>query len=645
MKRQTRKGGMRASGCHGCAPGRLAALLGVFHRFAFRGGGHNVLWAGVVALAGAACVGAETAATSSRTLPDRGVRTFVTSAYGDSLNAALTAVGDAPSTLLVDSTLVCDAPTIPGHVEVVVPRGGRISLGPSPLKVAGTLSAGRYQIFPPTGTVTGLKDPCPEWFGAGGQGATDDTAAVQRAIDSVGDRAGSRLILGGKYAVTRLLVNRFGFTLHSENAWLIARPGPSDYLLRFAPGAHSSSITGNLFIDLDYNLGYVCAINVNARHFTSHNVNMWRAALGWLIGDRAWASSGVPGDAEKGDSEIEIIGGSTAHCLRAVEAVGANTIVKFTGAFLYSFPWSLRDGDPRKAAWEASDCTAIRAIGALIYIDSGGIANFNTIPLIDVQPIETTSAAYFREYGKVFVNSAHVEGGNFFATSNPRGIVSSGRSNSLSMIGCNGYLSSDNPVVTTDPLFTGGILIRNCGFYRAGRRSGIAVIGNREATVNIDTGSFFDASAKGLNAVRGGTQTFSPRMILHVRRTAQAIRPDGDVVKFLDILDLPDGTNFEACYDPSTGVFTCPYGGLVGVTVKAAIGVDTGEPTDISEVQVLRNGTPVFCRKSIGFGAEVEYTIPVLSEGDRVAVRMCSSVSRVLNDSLGTYLQITAGRY
>jgi len=439
-------------------------------------------------------------------------------------------------------------------------------------------------------------------------------------------------------------VSRFGSAIHSENAWLVARPGKADYLLRFAPSAHSSTITGDLFIDMDYNLDYRCAIQVNARHFTAHNVFMWRAALGWLIGDPSWASSGVPGDAERGDSEIEIFGSSTAHCLRAVEAVGANTIVKFTGCLLYSYPWTLREGDPRKAAWEAADCTTIRAIGALIYIDSGAIANFNTIPIIDAQPIATTSKEYFREYGKVFLTSAHVEGGNFFSATNPRGIVSEGRSNSLSMIGCNGYLSSDNPVVTTDPLFTGGVLIQDCGFYRAGRKSELAVISNPKATVSIDVNSFFDASVKGLNAVRGGTQKFTDRLLLHVQGANQPLRPEGDVVRFLSVQDLPDGRDFSGCYNPATGAFTCPYGGLSNVKVRAAIAVAAGEPTDTSEVHVLRNGASAFYRRVVGFGAEIEYTIPELLEGDTVAVRVHSPASRTLEDSVGTYLQITAGR-
>lgn len=583
-------------------------------------------------------------AAAQGALPDLGPRTFVPGAYGGSLKAALAAIGDAPATLWVNSPLTCDAPAIPPNIDVVVSRGGLLQLGDQPLRMDGTLSAGRYPIFSLTGTVTGLQDPCPEWFGAGGLGQTDDTAAVQRAIDSVGDRPGSRLLLRGKYAVTSVEVRRFGATIQADNAWLIARPGAADYLLRFAPSAHSATITGNLFVDLDYNLGYRCGINVNARHFTAHNVFFWRAPLAWLIGDPKWATSDVPGDAERGDSEIEIFGSSTAHCLRAVEAVGANTIVKFTGCLLYSYPWTLREGDPRKAAWEAADYTTLRAVGALIYVDSGALANFSNKPLIDVQPLKTTAREYFSDYGKVYVTAAHIESGNFFAATNPKGIVSQGRANSLAMIGCNGYLSSDNPVVTTDPLFRGGVLIQNCGFYRAGRKSDLAVIGSPEATVNIDPRSFFDAAAKGLNAVRGGTQKFTDRLLLHVTGAAPSLAPGG-VVKFRDVQDLPDGRNFEACYDPATGQFTCPYGGLTRVAVRAALAFAGSKATDAHEVQVLRNGQPAFARKVVGPGAEVDYTLPELQPGDTVAVRVQSTPARPLEPGLGTYLQITASRY
>ena len=93
---------------------------------------------GLLALTLALCAGAEPA------------NTFAASAYGGSLKAALTAIGTAPATLLVDATLACDAPAIPAHVEVVVPRGGCLDLGTATLKVAGTLAAGRYAIFSAT---------------------------------------------------------------------------------------------------------------------------------------------------------------------------------------------------------------------------------------------------------------------------------------------------------------------------------------------------------------------------------------------------------------------------------------------------------------------------------------------------------------
>ena len=68
-------------------------------------------------------------------------------------------------------------------------------------------------------------------------------------------------------------------------------------------------------------------------------------------------------------------------------------------------------------------------------------------------------------------------------------------------------------------------------------------------------------------------------------------------------------------------------------------------PTDTSEAHILRNGTTEFYRRVTGYGAEIDYTIPVMSEGDTVAVRMHSSASRALDDGVGTYLQITASRY
>ena len=79
--------------------------------------------------------------------------------------------------------------------------------------------------------------------------------------------------------------------------------------------------------------------------------------------------------------------------------------------------------------------------------------------------------------------------------------------------------------------------------------------------------------------------------------------------------------------------------------VSEVSAVAAGEPTDTSELAVLVNGATVFYRRVVGPGADLDYTIPVLSEGDTVVVKMRSAASRTLEDGLGTYLQITASRH
>lgn len=380
----------------------------------------------------------------------------------------------------------------------------------------GNFSAPALHVFKGNGKVAGLKKLIPEWFGAVGDGVADDTLAIQKAIDSCEDKgyvagAGNTLLLTKSYLVSSLTVRASYVNIQSENAWLIAKPdGHYPYLLRYDTNAHFCTITGALSVDGSYNLDYDCMINVNTRHFISNNVVIWRASLPWLFGNRTWATSGIPGDAEKGDSEIEIIGGATVHCLRGVEAVGANTIVLFSNALVYSYPWTLPAGDPRKPAWEKADSTLVRCIGSLAYFTGGGLANFSpTVPLIEVQPIKCTQPEYFSGYGGVYISNAHIESGNFFSAVNPnrihtqdhKGIETVQRMASLNMQSCGGYVAGNSIPINTDPLFTGRLIVKNCNFYGINRTANLARIGNPLAIADIDDISFNDDHPKGPKAV------------------------------------------------------------------------------------------------------------------------------------------------
>lgn len=546
---------------------------------------------------------------------------------------------------------------------VVVDDGARFEIANGvTVSFKNRFTAGTGHLFSGAGKVAGLKQLSPEWFGAVGDGVADDTQAIQKALDCCKDNGfglgsagtGNVIVLTRSYLVSELVVEAAYVNIHSENAWLIAKStGKFPYLLKI--DRHFCSITGMLNIEGNYNLDYDCMINVNSRHFTAYNVIILRASLGWLFGDRKWATSGTPGAGEKGDSEIEIFGGATVHCLRGVEAVGGNTIILFNNALIYSYPWTLPDGDPRKKAWESADSTLVRSIGAFIYFTGGALANFTTkIPLVEVQPIKCTQPEYYSGYGGVFIANAHVEAGNIFATANPLKILTQDykgnkvkqKSASLMLTNCGGYMGGDQVPINTDPLFTGDIKIVNCNFYGINRKSGYAEIGNPLTVVDIDETSFNDDRVKGLNSVVGGTRTFTQKMIFEAKKTAQTIGKDGAVVVFAVPTLTSDTGNFQSCYNATTGEFTTPVGGLRNVRISAGTYGANAKPTDTTEMMILENGKPVAITDAVGRSATIIFTIDALSAGEVITIKQgSSSGARVLSGDDFNYLQIIASRY
>ncbi|MCD6197472.1 MAG: hypothetical protein J7K15_02725 [Deltaproteobacteria bacterium] len=125
----------------------------------------------------------------------------------DSFADAVSDIGTSNATTLITSTsltLTANV-TVSGNINIVALEGTSFS-GAYTLTFNGPFQAGLYQVFDDDVTVKfgsgAINNIYPEWWGARSTGATDDTSAIQSAIDSVSDINGTIVFSTGTYKVT-----------------------------------------------------------------------------------------------------------------------------------------------------------------------------------------------------------------------------------------------------------------------------------------------------------------------------------------------------------------------------------------------------------------------------------------------------------
>jgi len=136
------------------------------------------------------------------------------------LNDAVAANSTAQATLVVSSpTTLKNDVVIPSNLALAVLYGGEIVNGPHSVVIKGIFTAGLHQSFRGDGKVTfGLSstpDIYPQWWGATGNGKTDDSKAFMLADRAVGD-SGQVRIPSGRYFLSRASESRSTWVLDSH---------------------------------------------------------------------------------------------------------------------------------------------------------------------------------------------------------------------------------------------------------------------------------------------------------------------------------------------------------------------------------------------------------------------------------------------
>lgn len=162
--------------------------------------------------------------SEDRTVENRLQSSKLLSDWGGNLPVAIGDIGSSETTLVVDTPPdpVNSPLTIPTNVTLDWRSGGVLN-GSSTVTLNNPIVAGKYQIFSPSLSISGsIVSPTldPSWWGAKGDGVTDDTPALQGALNYAVS-ASATLDLGNKtYITTGLTLSGAADRLKIQNGTL-----------------------------------------------------------------------------------------------------------------------------------------------------------------------------------------------------------------------------------------------------------------------------------------------------------------------------------------------------------------------------------------------------------------------------------------
>lgn len=410
-------------------------------------------------------------------------------------------------------------------------------------------------------------------FGAVNNSAVNSTSQCQAAT-SYAIATGISLDVTGNFGITTLALDGASGLRIVGRGSVVAAAAVATTSLVTAKNVLNIAIEGAWFINGNYNTNYTQgmwihtdAVGQAAAYLDFTNLSIVNCKLAYKIGNELRPDDLV--------SEINIRGGMTSGCPSVVYAVGAQTVVNFTGCTLASL---IGDGN---AGWAALPQKTVVARGATVTINGGELlhvllstggsgTDFNT--LCEVQTIDSPISGHI--YGNINVCGALVESAARLAsTSNPTGL-SSPLVGLVKMTGCHGvHTQNAFPFVESDATFVGRLEFKANNFFCTTPRTQPNIQCGALCHVFVDAESFGENFLGMLSGVVGGILHFSHRMVLNVSNlSGQSIANGSNTdLKFTSVVNTGDMARFSSNYSAATGVFTVPAGGLKNIQITAQL--------------------------------------------------------------------------
>lgn len=366
--------------------------------------------------------------------------------------------------------------------------------------------ANSYLIFDSDGNVTTTTtgttiSPSP-WidvrtYGAVGDGVTNDTVAIQAAIDAAIAAGSSVRFYAKTYLVSQVVVDDSvtnPLVLDGGGAALKGlSSGTYDAVLKIKNSTNVS--VKDLYVSGNNNSNYTAGIwvytddgsGVSLSTFT--NVLVGRVRQAWIFGHDTYPDALV--------SEISVNGGSTYGCPSVVKVIGTNTFVSFNGYDIVSD----YGGWPNTSL--ASCC--VEAKGGVCQVVGGEVLMTTTTnhKAFWVTAIEGASTNVF---GNIWVSTAAIETASPLAALENEYAVTAPTGGRLSISQCSGFHSQDlADFIEADADYAGQIHVTNCNFFSSATRTFDNIsAANSSCTITVDDVSFGTGFLRGLAGVSGG---------------------------------------------------------------------------------------------------------------------------------------------